>query len=166
MGPKLLWLAGALLAPAVAQVLPPLLDSRNLPPSVWACEPQGVAVQFGEHSISCGTEVPPSAYEQPPTVTWRAANVTATYSIIVVDRDSPGAGDPNGSPQALLAVSGVAGTVLQVGLALDGTVGPPMWCAGKRLSARAPAFTFHRGVADASRAETLLPSAGWTTWHQ
>lgn len=118
----------ALVAPAGGQILPLSLSSKNLPPSIWACEPQGVSVVFAGISIQCGTELPSSAYASPPTVTFPGANTSVAYTIIIVDRDLPTEGNPVSSPQALLAVSGVGGDVLQTGFKLDGASGPAFWC--------------------------------------
>lgn len=120
-------LALALATGAGAQMLAAGLDSRSFPPSSWYCD-GGVQLSFGNSPVSCGVEVGMAATASPPTVILPSANLSATYTVLLIDRDSSASEAPGFAPLALFAVSGVGGAVMQRGYSLAAGEGRVPWC--------------------------------------
>ena len=105
-------------------------DSRNISSAEWNCglwpSSDSVTVSFESVTppgplVECGTEVfqnVSSAYQSDsmPAVSYDTADVSALYTVLIVDRDASSASNPSRSPIIHMALSNVPGDVLQYGI--------------------------------------------------
>lgn len=107
-------------ATAILLPLASAFDSRNVSATEWQCT-GSLAVSFAAApglSVSCGTEVLQNVTTGPgiaPTFTLADAKPFALYTVLVVDRDAPNAGEPSRSPLRHMAAGDVAGSALVAG---------------------------------------------------